>query len=46
MMKKTKEMLEQRKHILEQRTEKENYNIVKKIERQIRKLKINKKEDY
>lgn len=46
MMKKTKEMLEQRKHILEQRTEKENYNIVKKIERQIRKLKVNKKEDY
>ena len=38
MMKKTKEMLEQRNHILEKRTEKENYNIVKKIERQIRKL--------
>lgn len=38
MMKKTKEMLEQRKHILEQRTEKENYNIIKKIDRQIRKL--------
>ena len=38
MMKKTKEMLEYRKHILEQRTEKENYNIIKKIERQIRKL--------
>lgn len=38
MIKKTKEMLEHRKHILENRTDKENYNIIKKIDRQIRKL--------
>ena len=38
--------LEIRKHILEERTDKENSNIVKKIEREINKLKANKKEDY
>ena len=38
--------LEIRKHILEERTDKENSNIIKKIEREINKLKANKKEDY
>jgi len=38
MMKKTKGMLEQRISILEGRTEKENYNVIRKIKRQIRKL--------
>ena len=37
--------LEIRKHILEERTDKENSNIIKKIQRKINKLK-NKKEDY
>lgn len=36
MIKKTKKILEHRKHILENRTDKENYNIIKKIDRQIR----------
>lgn len=40
MMKKTKEMLEQRKHILKNRTNKENSNIIKKINRQIIKVDI------
>ena len=34
----TKEMLEQRKKLLAGRTEKENYNIIRKIDRKIRKL--------
>ena len=38
--------LEIRKHILEERTDKENQNIIKKIQRKINKLKANKKEDY
>ena len=38
--------LEVRKHTLEERTDKENSNIIKKIEREINKLKANKKEDY
>ena len=33
------EVLEQRKHVLEQRTEKENESIRKKIARKIRKIK-------
>lgn len=39
MQNKTIEMLEVRKHTLEQRTEKDNGNIVKKLERKIRKIK-------
>lgn len=42
----TIEQLETRKHILEERADKENSNIIKKIEREINKLKANKKEDY
>ena len=35
----TIEQLEIRKHILEERTDKENLNIIKKIQRKINKLK-------
>lgn len=42
----TIEQLKVRKHMLEERTDKENQNIVKKIQRKINKLKANKKEDY
>lgn len=42
----TIEQLKVRKHMLEERTDKENQNIIKKIQRKINKLKANKKEDY
>ena len=42
----TIEQLKVRKHMLEERTDKENQNIIKKIQRRINKLKANKKEDY
>ena len=38
--------LEIRKHILEERTDQANSSIIKKIEREINKLKANKKEAY
>ena len=39
MQNKTIDMLQVRKHTLEQRTEKDNGKIVKKLERKIRKIK-------
>lgn len=39
MQKHTVSMLEHRKHLLEQRTDRDNYGIIKKLERQIRRMK-------